>query len=239
MEKQIRAARNLQEAHEASAKAARQTAEAYQELQAAQAEQAREHKAVTNPVSLAGIRHTLGNWMSGRAWDDTSEIDNKVSELTDNFKGKVRNQKDAKANESRLGKGGGPQVNVVRRAAMDREVDLAKATIAGNRERVVRLDNLGDFADRYEQTRRIYGDKGGRDAAMKLTEADIINKAAAPAVDHLAALGLGGEAGGGSDVQKQIRDLQKQANDYLAKIAAKLGGTTPANNSMSADDNLP
>ncbi|MGB8170987.1 MAG: hypothetical protein WCF18_26020, partial [Chthoniobacteraceae bacterium] len=200
MEKQIRTARNLQEAHEASAKAAKQTADAFKELQAAQAEQAKEHRAVTNPVSLAGIKHTLGNWMSGKSWDDTSEIDNKVSELADNLKGKIKNQKDAKAKEAGMGKGGGPQVDAVRRAAMDREVDMAKATISGNRERVVRLENLGDFANHYEQARKIYGDKGGKDAAMKMTDADIINKAAAPAVDSLARLGLGGEVGGGGDI---------------------------------------
>ncbi|MEA3207325.1 MAG: hypothetical protein QOE70_382, partial [Chthoniobacter sp.] len=238
MQKQISAARTLQEAQEATAQATKEAADAFKELQAAQEEQQKAQKAVENPVSIRGIMHTLSNWMSGKAWDDTSEIDNRVSELSDNFRGKLKNKKDAKASEA-----GKPDknaaVNAVQRSAMDREVEMAKATIAGDREGVVRLENLSRFADNFEQTRKLYGDKGGVDAARRLTEADIINNAAAPAVDSLARLGLGGEAGAGGDVQKQIRDLNRTYLPYLEQIAAKLGGSGPENGPMSPDDNIP
>ncbi len=163
----------------------------------------------------------------------TGCADARVAEAQRNFQKAVALNRDARRTDK--------DVNYMspERAAADREVDVAKATISGDRERVVSLENMGRFADHYERMRQIYGDKGAVDPARKLAEADIMNSAPGPAVDNLARLGLGGEVGGGTDVQKQIRDLNKQMLDYLTKIDAKLGGPGAENNPMGIDDNPP
>ena len=128
----------------------------------------------------------------------------------------------------------GERGRYVRRGAVDREVAGARARLAGNNEQSVRLDNLGNFAGEYERLRGEFGAAGAQSRALALTSAQIAEQGAAPVASSLARVGLGGEFGGGSDVQKQIRDLNKGALEYLKAIDAKLGGTPVANE--PADD---
>jgi hypothetical protein len=225
MEKQIQNARNLREQHEAVAKAAQNTAAAYREFQDALADQAREQ---ADPSGWKGIVARL----TGRnTFTSSDETNAKVEDAKANY---LRAREVEKTAKGRFDPAQG--YVTPERAATDREVAIANATLQNDPEGVVRLGNLGGFAGHYERLREMYGDKDAAGKARTLAESDIMSSATVGA-DRLARLGLGGEFGSGNDVQKQIRDLNKDMRDYLMKIDAKLGETSKSNNPMPTDDN--
>lgn len=253
MEKQIRAARNLQEAHEATAKAAKSAADAYKDLQDARHEQVDAHKnaeIIRNSGQgklgyLDLLAHPrammfgLKNIFSGRDSDDTGDQDAKYGEGDRDFRKKRDLANMAIENEKRMMRGEAPMtVDARDRTNINLDHSIAKATLRGDREHVVSLGNLKDYGSNFEQVRGVLGDKNGAQAALDMTRAQIMQNAAAPAADHLAKLGLGGNFGGGDDIQKQMRDLQREYLPFLRMLGAKgVEEIKASNKPQSTDDN--
>lgn len=217
MQKQISAAQTLREKQEALAKSIEQSKDAYKEYQQALA--AKQEK----DDAWFGIKKFIFG-------DESDRIDKRAGEAARNLQQK---QATARALQAQ-GFGAGSYVTP-ERAQSDIEVDKARARLANDQSHAVALDNLGSFAQNYERLRGIYGDKDAKDKALALTSAQITEQAAAPVADHLAKLGLGGEAGSGTDVQKQIRDLQRDALRYLQSIDAKTGASRVGENKPKED----
>lgn len=147
----------------------------------------------------------------------------------------AREAQEKQAREEEAARAQKERPRFVRRMAIEREVSAAQATLAGNNEQAVALANLGSFANTFEALRKEFGNEGAKARALALTSAQIQEQAAAPVASALARAGLGGEFGGGTDVQKQIRDLTRDVVNYLRSIDAKTAGNSLGNEPQEYD----
>lgn len=224
LEKQIAAARTLREHQEALTKAVQDTSSAQAEYAKALEEQA----AIDGSSSKSSLAHIGSFFGLSEEWGKDQGAAAKVAAAEKNVLATKQREKTQRDQVEAMKARGtlSPE-----RAQANIEVARARAELAQNREQAVSLANLSDFAAEFERQKATYGDTAkARDNALTLTGTGIQDRAGGIAADKLARLGLGGESGGGGDVQKQIRDLNQKANEYLQRIEAKIDGSpAPAN----------